>query len=294
MSEYNTYMTMASANPAVDAVKKTGGSAIFLTATITYTVMALFNLISAFMPTPSPYADLIYEVTGDYSVYSAVSTIQSASIFVALIAMIPTILAAVGLWMAFGACKTKNPRVSTGGFNMVSAVLIVRLVLMCILLALICIVMLIAAMAVHEAMSYVSSLSFYGYSNADSILGIGSAVFTIIFIILILFFAMSIVYYAKAVGTVGVIKKAANGIIAGKKISLFVIVVNFIFVGFGVIGAMIHLAAFSLFSFLSSLLQVTFYVLINIALIQLRSSLENTVHNSMSGTGAVPPVHPQQ
>ena len=59
MSEYNTYMNMAPANPAVAAVKKTGGSALFLIATITYTVTVLLSLISAFMPSSMyAYADM--------------------------------------------------------------------------------------------------------------------------------------------------------------------------------------------------------------------------------------------
>ena len=82
MSEYNTYMNMAPANPAVAAVKKTGGSALFLIATITYTVTVLLSLISAFMPSSMyAYADMLYELTYDYSVYETISAMNAGSIF---------------------------------------------------------------------------------------------------------------------------------------------------------------------------------------------------------------------
>ncbi len=292
MSEYNTYMNMAPANPAVEAVKKTGGSALFLIATITYTVMLLLTLIEAFMPSAAySYADLLYEITYDYSVYEAASAISAGSIIGTLIGSIPTILAAIGMWVAFGACKTKNPRVSTGGLSMVSAVLIFRLVLMSILLALICVAMVIIALAMHETMSYASSFSYYGYSGAESAIGAATTILIIVFAILIIFFVLTIMYYAKAVGSVRVIKKAANGIVAGKKISLFVIVINFIFVGFSLIGMIGNLITFSILSCLSSLLTAVFYVLISIVLIQLRGklnriALENAMNNTMGGTGA--------
>ena len=288
MSEYNTYMNMAPVNPAVAAVKKTGGSALFLIATITYTVLLLLSLISAFMPsTASTYADLLYEMTYDYSVYEAVSAINTGSIVGALIGSIPTILITAGLWMIFGASKTKNPRVSTGGFTMINVVEIFMLVLISIALAVVCIVMLVAALAMYETMSYASSWGF----GAESAMGIASTAFIVVFVILILFCVLAIIYYAKLVGSIRVIKKAANGIVAGRKISLFVIVINFIMIGFSVIGLIGNLIMFSFLAFLTNLLSIAFQVLITIALIQMRGNLsriamENAMNNTMGGTGA--------
>ena len=288
MSEYNTYMNMAPVNPAVAAVKKTGGSALFLIATITYTVLLLLSLISAFMPsTASTYADLLYEMTYDYSVYEAVSAINTGSIVGALIGSIPTILITAGLWMIFGASKTKNPRVSTGGFTMINVVEIFMLVLISIALAVVCIVMLVAALAMYETMSYASSWGF----GAESAMGIASTAFIVVFVILILFCVLAIIYYAKLVGSIRVIKKAANGIVAGRKISLFVIVINFIMIGFSVIGLIGNLIMFSFLAFLTNLLSIAFQDLITIALIQMRGNLsriamENAMNNTMGGTGA--------
>ncbi len=291
MSEYNTYMNMAPANPAVAAVKKTGGSALFLIATITYTVMLLLSLISAFMPTAVPYADLLYEITGDYSVYYANSAASAGSIVGALIGAILTILIAVGLWMIYGASKSRKPRVSTGGFTMVNVIEIIFLVLISIALAIVCIIMVVGALAVHETMSYASSLSYYGFGGAESVVGVASTAFIVIFAFVILFCVLAIIYYAKLIGSIRVIKKAANGIVAGRKISLFVIVINFILIGFSVIGLIGNLIFFSFLSFLSSLLAITFNVLITIALIQMRGKLnrivmENAMNNTMGGTGA--------
>lgn len=318
MSEYNTYMNMAPENPAVAAVKKTGGSALFLIATITYTIIVLLNLISAFMPsTAYAYADLLYEITYDYSVYETMSAFNAGSIIGALIGSIPTILIAVGFWMIYGACKTKNPRVSTGGFTMINVFQIIGLVLMSIFLAVVCILLVVAALAVYETNSYMSSWSSYGYSGAEAVLGIASTAFIIVFALLILVLVLAIIYYSKLIGSIRVIKKAANGIVSGNKISMFVIVINFILVGFSVIGLIGNLIAFNFITFLANLLTITFNILITIALIQMRGKLNQIVlDNTMSATGSyyntgayenyntgsynnfntgsVPPVQPQQ
>ena len=283
MSEYNTYMNMAPVNPAVAAVKKTGGSALFLIATITYSVLILLNLISAFMPsTASQYADLLYEMTYDYSIYEAASFMTTGSIVSGLIQSIPTILICVGLWMIFGASKSRKPRVSTGGFTMVNVIEIIMLVLTCIGLAIACIVMLVAALAVREANSW----SLYGMSGANAVIGMAGTAFIVIFSIAILFLVLTIIYYAKFIGSIRVIKKAANGIVAGKKISLYVIVINFILIGFSVIGLIPNLVFFNFMSLLINLLTITFNILITIALIQMRSRLNRVVlNNTMNNTG---------
>ena len=288
MSEYNTYMNMAPVNPAVAAVKKTGGSALFLIATITYTVLLLLNLISAFMPsTLSTYADLLYEITYDISVYDTIYALDGSSIIGALIGSIPTILIAIGLWMVYGASKAKKPRVSTGGFTMINAVEIFMMVLISIALAAVCVILVIASLAVREASSYMNSFSYYGYSGADAVLGFTGTILITVCAILILFCVLAIIYYAKFIGSIRVIKKASNGIVAGKKISLYVIVINFILIGFSVIGLIGNLIAFNFMTFLTNLLTITFNVLITIALIQMRGRLNQiVVDNSMNNTGA--------
>ena len=288
MSEYNTYMNMAPVNPAVAAVKKTGGSALFLIATITYTVLLLLNLISAFMPsTLSTYADMLYNLTYDYSVYETLYTLNTGSIVGALIGSIPTILIAIGLWMIFGACKTKNPRVSTGGFTMINVIQIIMIVLLSLALAAVCVLLVIAALAVREVSSYSSYYGYYSYSGANAVLGMASTLFIVIFAIAILLIVFALIYYAKFVGTIRVIKKAANGIVAGKKISMFVIVMNFIVIGFNAIGLIGNLISFNGMALLTTLLSITFTLLITIALIQLRGRLNQiVVDNSMNNTGA--------
>lgn len=291
MTEYNSYMTMAPANPAVEAVKKSGGSVVFLLAAITYTVMLLITLASDFLPSSAAYADLLYEITGYYDVYDMTSSITAGSVVGTLIGSIPTILAVIGLWMAFSACKTKEPRVSTGGFTMISAVLITNMVFICILLAICVILLVVVSFAVSEAMSYAASLYYYGYSGMDSAIGFGIIAIIIVFALLFLILILAIIYCAKAVGTVRTIKKAASGIVGGKKISLFVIVINFMLAGFCLIGVIVSLLSLTILSALSSLLSAVFYVLITIPLIQLRGRLtsivaENTMGGTMGGTGA--------
>lgn len=288
MSEYNTYMNMVPENPAVAAVKKTGGSALFLIATITYTLIVLLSLISAFVPsTLSTYADLLYEITYDYEVYEVMSAFNTGSVIGAIIGSIPGILIATAFWMIFGACKAKKPRVSTGGFTMINVFQIINLVLMCIALAIVCILLVVAALAVYEANSYYSGWSAYGYSGAESVLGMAGTAVLIVFAVLILILVMAIIYYSKLVGSIRVIKKAANGVVAGKNISMYVIVINFITIGFSVIGLIGNLIAFNFLTFLTNLLTITFNILVTIALIQMRGKLNQIkLDNAMNQTGS--------
>ena len=288
MSEYNTYMNMVPENPAVAAVKKTGGSALFLIATITYTLIVLLGLISAFMPsTLSTYADALYQITYDVSVYETMHALDNGTLIGALLGSIPGILIAIAFWMIYGACKSKNPRVSTGGLTTIKVFQIINLVLMCIALALVCILLVVAAYAIYEASSYYSSWSYYGYPGSETMIGAASTTLIIVFSILILSLVLLIVYYAKLTGTINVIKKAANGIVAGKKISMFVIVINFILIGFNVIGLIGNLIAFNFLTFLTNLLTITFDILITIALIQMRGKLNQIVlDNAMNQTGS--------
>ena len=288
MSEYNTYMNMVPENPAVAAVKKTGGSALFLIATITYTLIVLLGLISAFMPsTLSTYADALYQITYDVSVYETMHALDNGTLIGALLGSIPGILIAIAFWMIYGACKSKNPRVSTGGLTTIKVFQIINLVLMCIALALVCILLVVAAYAIYEASSYYSSWSYYGYPGSETMIGAASTTLIIVFSILILSLVLLIVYYAKLTGTINVIKKAANGIVAGKKISMFVIVINFIMIGFNVIGLIGNLIAFNFLTFLTNLLTITFDILITIALIQMRGKLNQIVlDNAMNQTGS--------
>ncbi|MBQ7016396.1 MAG: hypothetical protein IJN10_05525 [Firmicutes bacterium] len=281
MSEYNTYMNMAPENPAVAAVKKTGGSALFLIATITYTIIVLLSLISAFMPSSlSTYADLLYEITYDVSVYDTIYAMDSGSMIGALIGSIPGILIAVAFWMIYGACKSKKPRVSTGGFTMINVFQIINLVLMSILLALVCVLMVIFAFLAYE----LNSTEMYGFA---ALAGVATIIYIFVLIFMVLILVLSIIYYAKLVGTVRVIKKAANGIVSGNKISMFVIVINFILVGFSVIGLIGNLIAFSFMAFLTNLMTITFNILITIALIQMRGKLNQIVlDNTMNATGS--------
>ncbi|MBR6684061.1 MAG: hypothetical protein IKL38_06940 [Firmicutes bacterium] len=281
MSEYNTYMNMAPENPAVAAVKKTGGSALFLIATITYTIIVLLSLISAFMPSSlTTYADLLYEITYDVSVYDTIYAMDSGSVIGALIGSIPGILIAVAFWMIYGACKSKKPRVSTGGFTMINVFQIINLVLMSILLALVCVLMVIFAFLAYE----LNSSEMYGFA---ALAGVATTIYIFALIFIVLILVLSIIYYAKLVGTVRVIKKAANGIVSGNKISMFVIVINFILIGFSVIGLIGNLIAFSFMPFLINLLTITFNILITIALIQMRGKLNQIVlDNTMNATGS--------
>ena len=125
--------------------------------------------------------------------------------------------------------------------------------------------------AIITVASYVPSWSYYGYSEFGSDANTAIAVLIIATVIIVLIFVLAIVYYAKAVGSVRTVKKAANGVLPASQVSMYVIVMNFIVAGLSVVGIVSNLAmgagALSLFS---SLFSLAYNVLITIALIVLR------------------------
>ena len=266
MSNFNGYAPMPTTSAAVRSVKQTGGSIVFLLATITYTLLVLLKLISAFVPNPA-FSQLMYSLAQlDYELYDMIPTINSVSSISTLIAMIPSFLACIGFWLVFSASKNqKNPLMSTAGVSMVQAVLIIRLILLSLVVVLVAIVMVPLSIALSEMMSY------YSYSSGDG--SIAAIVVIVVCVLLILISVLAIIYYAKAIGTASRIKKAASGILPLKKISMYVIVLNFMYVVIAVLALFISLASFSLLSFLGGILEIAFYILISIALIQLRSKL---------------------
>lgn len=277
MSNFNGYAPMPPAGATVQPVKQTAGSVVFLLTTIFYTLLVVMNLVSVFVPNAA-LTQLLYSVAQlDYSIYDVLPTITSVSSVVKLIAMIPSFLSCIGFWLIFTASRNRTkPTMSTAGLSMVQAVLIIRLILLSIVVVLAAIVMIPLSIALSEIISY--------YSYGSDYASIASIIVIVVFVLLILVAVLAIIYYAKAIGTASRIKKAASGILPTKKISMYVIVLNFMYVVFGFITLFLSIMSLSLLPFISIVCEIAFYILISIALIQLRGKLNQIETMVMSQT----------
>lgn len=268
----NAYQTQAAQQmppqtpyPMLQILKQRGGSVLFLVAIICMTVQVVAQIITSFGGRSS-LADLEvlmyqYGIPIDMSTLNSIMTGLTAF---SLIALIPTILIVIGLWLIYTNCrKQDNSPLSTTGFSLVRGVVIFQFV--CFILAVsICILfMLIATMAAGSYMSQAPSgfvnarMNWGSYSSgsANDAMAAGIAGFLIGFVIgLIVALVLGIVYYVKVIGS---LKRAQEIVRTGstmKNISGFVGVLTIIGAVFSLIAGLRALDVVSIIGGVASLL----------------------------------------
>ena len=153
----------------------------------------------------------------------------------ALIALIPSILVAIGLWLTFASAHNKyQPSVKTAGLTIIKVINCINLVWSCIVLAAVEIVGIIALIAVSAASdnSYDSYYGYYSHSNAYALGFVVGLMLTFA-----VAFAFEIIFLAKINKTINSMKNAAvNGCVKSLA-SSYVAVILIISAVFSLIGA---------------------------------------------------------
>ncbi len=215
---------LLSSNPALHALKSVGSSPAFLAAAVLNSIALVLSLISLFSTGSVDYGAYYYYVNdGGYLVGRVLGT---------LIASVPGILMAIGLWIHYSTCKqTQSGNISTVGLTMWRVCQIITACL-CGLLILVFLVVMI----------FVNPFSRSGpvYSGGGYATPFGSfysEALVFIFIILILAFALVLCFeiaYAKMLGR---IRSTALSGVPDNRISGFVIGMHwFLGCGSGLIG----------------------------------------------------------
>lgn len=270
----NAYQTQATAQqmppqtpyPMLQILKQRGGSVLFLVAIICLTVQVVAQIFTSFNGSSSVAAlqNLMYRygIPMDLSQLNSIMTGVSVG---SLIAMIPTILIVIGLWMIYANCKKQdNSPLSTTGFSLVRGVVIFEFVCFILIVTICILFMLIGIMA---AGSYISQLprgyvdpGMHWVSYSDDAMAAGIAGFMIGFIIgLIIALVLGIIYYIKVIGS---LKRAQEIIRTGstmKNISAFVGVINIIGAVFSLISGV---TSFDIVTIISGVAALLFGILI--------------------------------
>lgn len=258
-----------SQNPVLNKIKTMVTSPLFLVAVIIYSAFVLFSLIQSFMP--SSLMSMLYKNSGMLSgmgigVFGSVlNMIQGVFTAVAIIALIPSILICVGLWMFFVSSSTPENR-STSGLTMIKVSTIINLVGMLLVPVIAIIVFLIAAAGSASS----------GYSNSGNIVGV---MFLAIFIILIAI-TLPVLIYVNIIKTLNAVRNMIFTLVPTNKISMFLVVMNFISAGIGLISGIISGDIMTIFS---SLLSAGFLVLISICLINFKKEMEMLIYPNNYG-----------
>ncbi len=220
-------------NSLTAVLKEKGSSGLFLAALIFFTLGIVLNIVSAF-DTSSLKATMV-------SVFSsmdmdAMNQAISMVPYTTIIGSIPLIFMCIGLWMIRGTCSGGNDKpLSTAGFSLVKGFTILQLVLTCILMA---VVLLMTVIAIFIVMGGYE-IADLGVTDIRRHIGNGAidldtistmfAVFAAIFLLIVLIAAvLSIVYYAKVIGSLNRAKEIAITGSTTKNVSMFVAVINII------------------------------------------------------------------
>ena len=254
-----------------NAVRKLGGSPLFLIVCICYTLAQLIALVNLFVPNDlfASLYPLLRQMGMSYRDIQDILAGASASSGIAgFLGMIPGILIMSGLWMVYGTCISRNNRLGTGGLTMIQVINILYLVFFGLGMLILLIALLIAVAAT-------GSLGGYG-NDVASAAGIGMLVafFTLAGIAAFVF-----VYYIKILTTISKVKETIRTGIPNRKVSGFVAVMCFISGGFSVLSGLISTAGLAyanistILTILSSLLSGALMILIGMLIFLYKSKM---------------------
>lgn len=255
-----------------NAVRKLGGSPLFLIICLCYTLAQLIALVNLFVPNDlfASLYPLLRQMGMSYRDIQDILAGASASSGIAgFLGMIPGILIMSGLWMVYGTCVSRNNRPSTSGLTMIQVINILYLVFFGLGMLILLIVLLIAVAAT-------GSLGEYGNDMANAA-GIGMLV---AFFLIAGIAAFVFVYYIKILTTISKVKKTIRTGIPNRKVSGFVAVMCFISGGFSVLSGLISTAGLAyanistILTILSSLLSGSLMILIGVLIFLYKNKMQ--------------------
>lgn len=237
---YNSYPGAYNQNyqqgptPGLKALKNSFGSPLYLIATIAFTLTLVLSLVQAFVPSASmlgSLVSLIQQYASQFGVpipdeFGSITALMSgSSIAGTIIGMIPSILIALGMWLIYSSAKKASIPASTAGYSILQVMNIISMVLMCIAALMLVIFGIIGLVALNSLSGY------YGGSSSGTM-----AVAAICLLVSIVIMVFVIIYFAKVAAIYSISKDVLRYNRSAKKISMFVIVINFIGLFFSAIS----------------------------------------------------------
>jgi len=270
-------------NAYIAALKKAGSSKFMLVSAILFSASILVSFIASLFVNSSQTISELYEVFGLYSTdYSNLAAGASSSVAFSVTVNILPILTVCGMWMFYAASANKTAtKFSTSGLTMIKVINIIYIVFISIaafFLELMFIVMAVLSANVDNILS-----SLFGYEATFSeTSGITGPMLVVIFVTCIILmaaiFAVAIIYQALIIKTVNAVKSVAITGQPTNKISMTLVVFNFIFAGFSAISGLYSLVlSFLIPGFtmtaINSLIGAAVLIVISIGIIKVRPIL---------------------
>jgi len=270
-----------SSNPAINILKQIGSSPLFVTVAIMYSASLLFQVIQIIINASSnPFAQImsaldsyeLYDLIPRDFLYGMEDALYNANIMTVIIniaGLIIPVLIGVGLWMHFFASRDESSDgMKTGGLTIIKICTVINFVFACIFIffvVIVCILAVIALAGINGDAAQIAAVIIL----VSVIISAGGASVFVIF------------YYVKILKSIKAAKMCAVTGTPKYKMSVFVPVMNFISVFFGVIGlfssiaTMYYLGAVAVMSFIITVvLNSAVLITISVAMLSYNSKIQ--------------------
>lgn len=280
---YNPAPIPVAENPTLHAIRQMARSPLYLVGAIGYACMILFALSASLsggtLGGLTQYLSLISRLGGSsYELnyllgefYDLMPVLQGVSFATTILTQLPAILVAVGIWMMFASAVDRSGApLKTAGLTMIRVVEIVVMVCQCVLLVAV------------EGLIILVMVAVGRYDDS------ATPLFVVLMLVCAFIMGLSILYYAKLVQTIGMMRSSIRYGQPSARVSVYVAVLTIIGGGASVLSL---LQFGSVFSTLSSLSAAVAEIGYGIFLFQYRSRmrilLENAGMNGYSQDGQV-------
>lgn len=251
------------------ALKKSFGGGLYLIAVILNTLILVLSIVSIFAPAAS--LEMILQQFGSQfglsqsEINEAIGMMSNFYWIIrasAITACILPALSVLGMWLIWGNSKKEDLPVGTAGFTILKILVILDLIGVC----MIGIVILIAMI---PAIVGGSALDQYLDINVSA-----TALIILFFVIMIAALVLVIIYYAKLLGIYTAAKDIGRLGVTSAKVSMFVIVINFLGLIFQLISIAVSLLTLDFLGAGSNLFGLLAVLFETIVFIKFRNAIE--------------------
>lgn len=289
---------LLSTNPSVNVIKTVGSSTLYLVAAILYSVSTVLSVVTSAIGSSAIF-DYLYELTG-VPISALAGSSAPEAVYGAIVAMVPSILIAVGMWLHHTTCRrTDTGNISTTGLTICKVISCINLVLVS-LSAVVVIGVLVLVCAMSSEISYFMMNTFWFLFTSVTDLNdfaMGLAVIALVLIVICtIIFTLVIIYYAMLIKTINRIKNTAITGTPDNRISRYVIVLNYILAAFALISGFVTLFSAPLAG-IASLASAGSLVLTSICMSRTRSQMTALLYTPVQPVYAQPvytqPIAPE-
>jgi len=277
-------------NPVVTVFREHASSKAFLFAALLVSAVLFFNFILMFIPGSSPMDRIMTDFFEGFSEGSGgefggfnfddfLETTDGQDVASSFIGLIPSILICVGLWLVYLAGCSREPFVKTTGLSILRGVTIFFLVILCLVPP-----FLLLAVSVFAVAS--------GETAEDYVVAVVVLIISAIVVVIPLLYC---IFMSKTLRSIRI------SLVTGQpvaKVSMLVIVINYIMAGFAIIGLLTSLPALAnpglnagagLLFCLAAAGDIVYIFVLTFVLLKYRSAMSALKHQAY---GAGPGINP--